>query len=118
MPPSLGILVRYISPRSCSAAVLATSTIKSCAPFELAMVSGIFGAASFAAGAAAPPPLQALSDSVASARAAAIFLTIMTDSAFLFDHHCERPLAALDDAGQQWLAGLDLDDARAPQRFH
>src|SRR4051794_31893743 len=104
MPPSFGILVRYISPRSCSAAVLATSTTNACAPLLLVMVSGTVCAACLVAEAAAsPPPVHALSDTVASASAAAKFLNIMTDSAFLFDHHRERPLAALDDAGPQRL---------------
>src|SRR4051795_7230733 len=106
MPPSFGILVRYISPRSCSADVFATSTTKACAPLLLVMVNGTVRGACFVAEAAASPPLvHALSDNVASANAAAKFLNIMTDSAFLFDHHRERPLAALDDAGQQRLVG-------------
>src|ERR1700741_888126 len=116
MPRSLGMLVRYISPRSCSAEVFATSTTKSCAPLLMVMVSGTVRTASFAE-AAASPPEQALSDSVASASAAAKFRNIMTASAFLFDHHGERPLAALDHAGQQRLVGLDLDDTGPPHGF-
>jgi hypothetical protein len=42
----------------------------------------------------------------------------MTESAFLFDHHRERALAALDDACPQASIGLDLRDTSTPQRFH
>src|SRR3546814_1739203 len=86
MPPSLGMSVRNISPRSCSAGVFAISTAKRWAPVvALVIVTGTVLAAtvSLAAAPVALPPVQAAGTAIAAATNATMIREVMLSNLLL-----------------------------------
>src|SRR4051794_28224137 len=111
--------VRNISPFSCSAALLATSTWKAWVPLLLATVSAIvLAAVALASAAGAAYQLYPAQPAAPTPAASASNPTANFMKSILFDHDRQRAFAALNDPCPQALLGFYLMQTGSAQRFH